>query len=744
MNFNSLTGVHEVFLSLFKESFNHKNLEKSLNILHYPSEPSISDFLNHLIESGAVPHLAYLRKSIPLSEFKAILPKSFYPLMCLSDQGLGKIVPVIFYVEDGKILLYTVHTDRDVEIRQIKINDEIFNTLIRNDIEVKATADNHELLLITCYPNRSIYTDDDWQDSKEKSKVTKESKSQSLMRFFRILISEKREISYLYVYAVISGVISLGLPLGIQSIIGFVTSGQVPTSVYVLIFFIVVSIVISGSLQIMQLSISERIQQRLFTKTAFEFAFRMPKIKIESILNDYPPELMNRFFDTLTLQKGMNTILIDFSTGILQILLGLLLLAFYHSYFIFFGLFLIGILLGIIALIGPKGLKTSLKESKYKYMVANWLQEIARALSTFKLAGYSNLPMEKTDFFVSNYLHYRKKHFKLLVVQYASFVVFKTLITAGLLILGCILLVSKEINIGQFVASEIVIIIVMNAIEKVVLKLDTLYDVLTSVEKIGAVTDLPIEHASGIKLENLNQDKGGLSLEVKNIKYKFPDEKSYQLNGLSFHIHSGEKICLAGYGGSGKTTLVNILIGFFPSYEGSVSYNNISLKDINKYSLISAIGDNVSQEDLFDGTIIENISLGRNGVNIQDVLWAVELVGLSGFINSLKDGLETRLVGGAMSMPETVEKKLIVARSLVIKPKLLILEDFLSGAVKAEKERILNILMGNQFGWTLIMVSNDPEIMKRCDRTMVLNEGKIIANGTYQDILATNIIEELG
>ena len=743
MNFNSLTGVHEVFLSLYKESFNHKNLEKSLNILHYPSEPSVSDFINYLIESGAVPHLAYIRKSITLANLKAVLPKSFYPLMFLSDQGFGKIVPVIFYVTDGNIMLYTVHTDKDVETRQIKLNDDIFDTLIRNDIETKVTSEDQGLLLITCYPNRSIYTEDDWEDHKKKPKI-KETKSQSLLRFFKILVSEKREITFLYVYAIIAGVISLGLPLGIQSIIGFVSSGQVPTSVYVLIFFIVVSIVISGLLQIMQLSISERIQQRLFTKTAFEFAFRTPKLKIEAIINDYPADMMNRFFDIITLQKGMNTMLIDFSTGVLQIILGLLLLALYHPYFIIFGLFLIGVLLGILAVTGPKGLKTSYKESKYKYMVANWLQEIARALSTFKLAGYSNLPMEKTDYFVSNYLHYRKKHFKLLVVQYASFVAFKTLITAGLLILGCILLVSKEINIGQFVASEIVIIIVMNAIEKVVLKLDTLYDVLTSVEKIGEVTDMPIEHASGIKLENLNQDKQGLTLEVKNMKYKYPDEKNYLLQGVTFNIGAGEKLCLAGYSSSGKTTLLNILIGFLPSYEGSVVYNNISLKDINKYSLISTIGDNVSQEDLFDGTIIENISLGRNNVNIQDVLWALELVGLMGFLNSLKEGLETRIVGGAMSMPESVAKKLIVARSIVIKPRLLILEDFLSGVIKEEKERILKILMGNEFGWTLIMVSNDPDIMKLCNRTIVLKEGKIIADGTYQDILKTNIIDQLG
>lgn len=741
MNFNSLAGVHEVFLSLYKETYNHNNLEKSLNILHYPSEPSISDFINYLIESGAVPRLAYVRKGIGLAELKEQLPKSSYPLMCISDQGLGKIIPVIFYVENGNITVHLVHTDKEIEKREIKVTDDIFETLIRNDIETKASSDTHEVLLISCFPNKSIYTSDDWEDQKDKPE--KETKSQALVRFFRILVSEKREITYLYIYAIIAGVISLGLPLGIQSIIGFVSSGQVPTSVYVLIFFIVVSIVISGSLQIMQLSISERIQQRLFTKTAFEFAFRMPKIKIESIINDYPPELVNRFFDTLTLQKGMNTILIDFSTGILQIILGLLLLAFYHPYFIFFGLFLIGILILIIALIGPKGLKTSLKESKYKYKVVNWLQEIARALSTFKLAGYSNLPMEKTDYFVSNYLHYRQKHFKLLVIQYASFVVFKTLITAGLLILGCLLLVSKEINIGQFVASEIVVIIIMNAIEKVVLKLDTLYDVLTSVEKIGAVTDLPIEHASGIKLENLAHERKGLLVELKNIKYKFPFEKSYQLNGVSVTIASGEKICLAGYSGSGKTTLINILIGFLPSYEGSIAYNNISLKDINKYSLINTLGDNVSQEDLFDGTIIENISLGRNGVNIQDVLWAIDFVGLSGFVNSLKDGLETRLVGGSMAIPESAANKLIVARSIVMKPQLLILEDFLGGMIKAEKMRILNMLLGLEFNWTVIMVSNDPEIMQMCSRTIVLSEGKVLIDGTYQELLKTNILDDL-
>lgn len=732
---NYINNIHRSILELYKIVYNEKELELNLHSFHYPQDAELGEFLNYLVESGSLNNLVYLKNTINRGDIVDLLKKSFYPLLVL-QQREGEIVPLILFKEEKKIAGYVIKNDIP-EIVTIVPDEAFANSLIKPVSITTEDISSDNILVITCFPNKSIYSEDgdNFEIYQSSSKIG------SFQRFFRILISEKREIWYLYIYAVISGIISLALPLGVQSIIGLISSGQASTSVMVLIGFIVISIFIAGGMQVMQLSIVERIQQRLFTKTAFEFAFRLPKIKVESVLNYYPPELMNRFFDIITLQKGLAKILLEFSAAILQIILGLFLLSLYHPYFIFFSIFLVSILLIIFRVTGPKGLATNNYESKYKYQVANWLEEIARSLSTFKLAGYSNLPAEKTDLYVSNYLHARTHHFKVLVVQYISFVLFKTLITAGLLVLGAVLVVTKEINIGQFVASEIVIILIINAVEKIILQLDNIYDILTSLEKIGNVTDLPIEMPMGIKMDKIPGP--GFAVKVSNIKYKYPDHKSPTLSGISFEIGAGENLCICGYSNSGKTTLVNILLGFLPSYEGVVTFNGISLKDLNKNSLISQIGDNVSQEDLFDGTMVENITLGRNNVTIADVLWALEVVGLKDYINSLNDGLNTRLIGGDMKISDSIARKIIVARSIVIKPKLLILQDFLTGIEKTERKRIMEFILGKDSKWTVIMVSTEPSVMQLCDKIVVLKEGSIIGAGSYEEIKNENYFHSL-
>ena len=163
-------------------------------------------------------------------------------------------------------------------------------------------------------------------------------------RFFKLLELDKKDISYVYLYAVFAGIITLSLPLGIQAIINLLVGGEVSSSLYLLIGIITVGVTLNGFLTVMQLTVMETLQRRIFTRSAFEFAWRIPRLQLEALTGMYPPELINRFFDTVTLQKGIPKILIDISTAGLQILFGLILLSLYHPFFVFFGLTLLLIL----------------------------------------------------------------------------------------------------------------------------------------------------------------------------------------------------------------------------------------------------------------------------------------------------------------------------------------------------------------------------------------------------------------
>lgn len=563
-----------------------------------------------------------------------------------------------------------------------------------------------------------------------------------MQRLWRLLGTERRDIVYLYVYATLTGFITLSLPLGVQSVIGFVSSGAVSTSLIVLIFFIVLGTVVVGGLQVMQVYLVEFIQQRLFARVAFDFAVRLPRVRTEALNGQYLPELVNRLLDTPTLQKGLATLLLEVSAAGLQILFGLLLLSFYHPVFIAFGLLLVGLLALLLRVTGRQGLQTSLTESKYKYKVVAWLEDVARTVHTFRLAPRHRLVLGRTDELVQGYLGARRGHFRVLLTQYFGFVAFKTLITAGLLIIGCWLLIEKQINIGQFVASEIIIILTINAVEKVLIKLDVFYDALTSLDKIGSVLDLPLTHEHrGAALE-LPYAAKGLTVALRDVRYQYPSGSRLVLTGVTLHLAPGAHLGLAGYDGSGKTTLLRVLAGLLDDYTGLVAYDGVALRDLSPATLSAVVGENLSHQHLFTGTVLENLTLDQPDVSPQDVAWALELVGLRDDIYARPQGLATPL-GIGVALPDHVRQKLLLARALVRRPRLLLLDHFLPGVEPAERLRILERLVAPEQPWTLVLAANDPSLLARCPRTALLRNGQLVADGPYAQVSQQPELREL-
>ena len=197
------------------------------------------------------------------------------------------------------------------------------------------------------------------------------------------------------------------------------------------------------------------------------------------------------------------------------------------------------------------------------------------------------------DKLVNNYLHYRKAHFKVLISQFISIVVFRTLVTGGLLIIGTILVVERQITLGQFVASEIIIILVLNSVEKLVVNMDTIYDLLTGLDKVAKITDLPIERREGVK-PRLDEYPNGLLIQTKDLKYKYPEAKDYTLNGIDLEITPGQNVVVVGPNDSGKHTLVKVLLGSLSNYEGVITVNHFSLRDLHLTSVRDVVSKHLT------------------------------------------------------------------------------------------------------------------------------------------------------
>jgi ABC-type bacteriocin/lantibiotic exporter with double-glycine peptidase domain len=548
-------------------------------------------------------------------------------------------------------------------------------------------------------------------------------------RFWRLLQPDSREIHNIYAYAIFAGIVSLTLPLGIQAIVNLIQGGMVSTSWIVLVAIVVLGVGVSGVLQIFQLRITENLQQKIFARAAMEFAYRIPRIRLEALYRHHAPELMNRFFDTLSVQKGLSKILIDFTAASLQVIFGLILLSFYHPFFILFSLVLVILVFAIFRFTAKRGLETSLTESKFKYKVAHWLEELARTSNTFKLAGRTELPLQRTDNEVAKYLEAREGHFKVLVRQYSMLVAFKVIIAAGLLAIGGILVMEQLMNIGQFIAAEIIILIVMSSVEKLILSLETIYDVLTALEKIGQVTDLELERGGSLQIDETFSANFGLAVNVDEVSFRYPDMNENVIDGLTLEIPAGEKWLITGKNGSGKSTLLQLIAGIYDPNAGHVAYNGIPKGNLDLEVLRDRIGDCLSHELLFEGSLMDNLVVGRRDVAVEDVRWAVKGIGLEDFVRSLPAGYDTGLDPLGKRLPKSIAQKLLLVRAIVDRPRLLILEDALEHVDESEKRKIIDFLVSNEVDWTLIAVSADPYFATQVDRVVVLERGKLVVGG---------------
>ena len=563
-----------------------------------------------------------------------------------------------------------------------------------------------------------------------------------LRRFLKLARTDKRDILRLFIFSVFAGIVGLSIPLGVQAIINFIAIGQQTTSWIVLIFMVTIGTAIIGLARLMQLIIIETIQQRIFVRSAFDFAYRIPKLKLEEIKDQYAPELANRFFDTLSVQKGLPKILVDIPVSTFQIIFGLIVLSLYNAFFLIFGLILIALLIGVILLTAPRGLRTSIIESKYKYKVAYWLEELGRTISSFKLAGGTQYPLEKTNDLVESYLSYRRKHFSVLKWLFISIVSLKTTATGIFLLMGGLLVMSGALNIGQFVAAEIIIIVILNAIEKIILSSETFFDVLTALEKIGQVSDLNLESDRGIDFAPIVRPKG-ISIKIHNLHYKPEGNTDYALRDIDLEIEAGERICITGFNASGKTTLLRIIIGLYTNYEGSISYNDIPQKNINIKSLRSYMGDHITEEHLFEGTLEENITMGRKGVALPDVINICKIVGLTPYLQKLPEGLDTTIPSDGEGLAGSIIKKIILARCIIDMPQLVVTETSLDDTDAKDRKRFIDVLTDSKYPWTSVSVSRNCAFASRCNRVIVLQEGTIIFDGSYEDVKKERYFNDL-
>ena len=335
------------------------------------------------------------------------------------------------------------------------------------------------------------------------------------------------------------------------------------------------------------------------------------------------------------------------------------------------------------------------------------------------------MALQRMDRHVTSYLGARESHFTILIRQYSLLIVFKVVVALGLLAIGGLLVMDQRMNIGQFVAAEIIILFVMSAVEKLVVSLETIYDVLTGLEKIGQVTDLALdEKLTGSPVE-LSRSENGISVQLSDVAFRYPGKEAATLASVNLDVAQGERLAITGANGSGKSTLLYVIAGLFDVQRGSVAYDNLPKGNLGLEELHSVIGDCLSQGELFEGTVLENIAMGRPRATFDNVQWAVRSLGLTEVIRGLPEGYDTKLNPTGDKLPRSTVQRLLLARAIADRPRLLLLENVFEAIDIKDRQVILDFLVDPSHPWTIVAVTTKKTVMDTFDRVVVLEGGMI-------------------
>lgn len=542
-----------------------------------------------------------------------------------------------------------------------------------------------------------------------------EKASHAFRRLLHLLRLEKSALYVVLVYALGIGLASLAAPVGVQMLVGAIAFGGLVQPIVVLALLVLTGLGFAATLRAAQAWVVERIQQRLFVRVAGDLARRLPRVALSALEEEHGPELVNRFFDVVTLQKGAAMLLLDGVFVALQVVVGGALLALYHPALIAFAAVLLVALVAILVLLGRHGAATSIAESKAKYALVAWFEEMARHPSLFHDGCGARFARARSAELTEAYVEKRKKHFRIVFRQTVAFLALQAIATAALLGVGGFLVLGGQLTLGQLVAAELILTAVVAGFAKFGKYLEIYYDLIAAVDKLGDLVDLPLEPVAGGKLDGRT---GPIAIDVVGVELSHSGGAD-ALATTSLRIRPGESVGIVGPSGAGKSTLIDVLYGFRTPTRGHVEVDGLPLRALSLEDLRERIVV-VREAAIFEGTVLENVVLGRSGVTLEDVRDALERVGLWNEIASLPAGLGTPLATHGANLSGGQGRRLAIARAIVGSPGCVLFDESLDDLDPAIRDMVLERVLGPEKTWTAVVATNDENVIRACSRTIAL------------------------
>jgi ABC-type bacteriocin/lantibiotic exporter with double-glycine peptidase domain len=538
-----------------------------------------------------------------------------------------------------------------------------------------------------------------------------------LKRLWELLKPEWSDIWIIIVFSLVIGLLTLATPIAVETLVNTVAFGKFLQPVIVLSLMLLAFLAFSAALKALQTFIAEIIQRRLFARVAADISHRLPHVQVEAMVGKSTRELVNRFFEIVVVQKVASQLLLDGVSLLLGTVIGMTMLAFYHPWLLGFDVMLLLMLSVMVFVLGRGAVKTSIKESKVKYKMAAWLEDIAGCPTTFRYEGAARFALEHTDHLTSEYLLARARHFRILMRQIIFALGMQAVSSAVLLGLGGWLVISGQLTLGQLVAAELIVAVIVGAFAKLGKHMESFYDLLASVDKLGVLFDLPLERQDGFVGLPLGNNE---NVEIQNLNYHLPNGHQL-LNNCNLTIRPGDQLAITGKTGSGKSKLLEILFGLRTPSKGQVKFMGAEIREFRPEALRRYVAL-VRDIEVFQGTITENVAVGRLDVSTTDVRNTLERIGLLDDILCLPEQLDTQLTSTGYPLSTIQLQHLMLARACSGNPSLLLLDGTLDPMPDKIAENLLKWLSDPRHPWKLVLVTRRDRLVNLCNRHIELSK----------------------
>lgn len=541
----------------------------------------------------------------------------------------------------------------------------------------------------------------------------------ALRRLWSLLASEREDLQAIVIYAVGAGLFTLTIPVAVQTLVNTVAFGALLQPLVVTTILVIAGLVLYGALTALEVYVVELLQRRILVRVVGDLAYRVPRARASALDRIYGPEQLNRFFDVFTIHKATAQLLIDGLDLALKSVIGLLLLAFYHPFLLAFDVVLVIALVLVLFGLGQGGMQTAIVESKRKYRLAGWLEELGRKPAIFKSPASLRLAHDRADTLTRDFLLARMKHFRVVIRQTVGALGVYAFASGLLLGLGGWLVMQGQLTLGQLVAAELVLTTVVTAFAKMGKHLESFYDLVAAVDKVGALFDLPTEEDSGDGAPDETSDSGS-SLRVDSVNVDLDGRPV--LRNLSLNLKAGDRVAMLGGSGSGKSVVGELLFGLRTPKKGSVHLDGAHIDDIPLGVLRSRVAV-ARPEDVMQGSLLENIRLGNPDVCTVTAREAMEWTALTACVDRLPKGLDTEILPGGRPLSEAEAARLVLARAIAAKPSLLVIDGLLDIQDEQTRQGLVAQLCSPEAPWTLLVLTRVKSLAQAFPRSVAIEAG---------------------